>query len=626
MMDNFWARLATDPLQERHLLLALINSVPDMIYVKDLQNRFVLVNKATLERHGLTGSEQMIGKTDVDLFGEAGHEWIEREQHLLQSGEPALNYEFATQDKHGKPMWVLISKVPLRDSKGNIVGLIGINRNITERKLAEKVIDEHQDRFLATAEGSLSAFFILESVRDSQGQITDFRFTYINSRGEEMIDMKRDQILGAKLCELLPVNRTEGFFEKYVTVVETRAYIDEEFCLPQPEGRVVWRHHQVVPLGDGIAIMSQDITERKRDEEQLQYQANLIQNITDAVISTQLDYTIVSWNTGAEIMYGWKAEEVLGKHLRELTIPDQWPEGELAEREKDFVVTGQWKGELIHRRRDGTTFPVHSAVSLVRDSTGMPVGAVAVNRDITERKQAEQQQLDLALERERVETMQQFISEISHDLKNPLTSIKVNLYMIEKAIADPNRRRHHMENLAAQVEHMENMLDDLLTLSRLNQAAEEFNFARLDINELVQQIVFAQEAGAARRNQTLTFIPSDSLPPVMADNGKLYRAITNIVVNALKYTPEGGEIRVSTHMDVEHVIIVVQDTGIGIDERNLPHIFDRFYQVNRKRASGSGLGLAIAQRVILAHRGNITVESKMGEGSTFRIWLPLPER
>ncbi len=627
MVNTFWKRLATAESQtltpDTQLLRTLLDTVPDMIYVKDLQNRFVLVNQATLKRHGLESDDQIIGKSDIDLFGEQGQGFIQQEQEIFRTGQPLLNAEFNTQDRYGNPMRTLISKVPLRDNTGHIIGLLGINRNITERLYAENSIREHHDRFLAAAENSLSAFFILESVRNEAGQIVDFVFTYVNSRGETMVGMSRKQMVGQKLCELLPINRTGGFFEKYVSVVENGGQLDEEFCITRPDNSLAWRQHQVVPLADGIAIISQDITERKRVEAQLAYQANLIENISDAIISTSLDYTIVSWNAGASALYGWNADEALGQNMLTLIVPDsQWTEGELAQREQMFMTHGHWKGELIHQRRDGTQFPVLSTVSVVRDAADQMVGAVAVNRDMTERKQAEQQRLDLALERERVTALRQFLGDVTHDLKNPLASIKLNLYMLEKMAGDPDKHANFADKIEAQVTRLESMLDDLQTLSRLDQMAEAFTFYPLDINALVQQIVADQEPVALARAQSLSLGLSENLPPLMADSSKLYRALANLVANALKYTGDGGHITITTQTAAQHVVITVADTGIGIAAKDLPHIFDRFFQVDKKGKRGSGLGLAIARRIIIAHGGDITVASAPGVGSTFRVHLP----
>src|SRR5690606_18884239 len=147
-----------------------------------------------------------------------------------------------------------------------------------------------------------------------------------------------------------------------------------------------------------------------------------------------------------------------------------------------------------------------------------------------------------------------------------------------------------------------------------------------DLTQLVYEVVTHQEALAARREQRLWFETEDHLPLISCDYNMLIRAVTNLIANALNYTPIGGEIRVQVYREGDYVGIRVQDNGIGIDPADLPHIFERFYRADKARSAdtgGTGLGLSITQRIIEAHAGEIRVESKPGAGSTFTILLPV---
>jgi signal transduction histidine kinase len=251
-----------------------------------------------------------------------------------------------------------------------------------------------------------------------------------------------------------------------------------------------------------------------------------------------------------------------------------------------------------------------------------------VNRDITERKQAEKQRMELAVERERVKILQQVISDMSHDLKNPLANFRTSLYLLEKFIDNPARRPDYLAALDSHTTRLEIMLNDLLSIARLEQATDEFHFEPIDVCELVVQLVNEQQMLAARRQQHLHFSSEPVVALVRADRLKLSRAVTNLIMNAINYTLEGGEVRVGLRAQDGYVIIDVEDNGIGIKPQDQELIFERFYRVDKSRNSatgGTGLGLSIARRIAEAHGGKITVQSEPGVGSLFRLWLPAVE-
>ncbi len=244
--------------------------------------------------------------------------------------------------------------------------------------------------------------------------------------------------------------------------------------------------------------------------------------------------------------------------------------------------------------------------------------------DITERKQAAQRQRELELERERAAMLQRFIGDVSHDLRTPLTTIKTRLYLIRNTL-DSDKQQSHIEILEAQTAHLERLLKDMLRMSRLDEMTA-FQLEPLAVNALIRDVLVEQEPLAMRRKHIVHFTGDQNLPLVQADRTNLRRAITNIVVNALHYTPDEGSIIIRSYTQTQHAVIEVCDTGIGIGVDDLPHIFERFYRADAARGTvsgGAGLGLAIAKKVVEGHQGNIEVESELGKGSTFKILLPI---
>jgi signal transduction histidine kinase len=223
------------------------------------------------------------------------------------------------------------------------------------------------------------------------------------------------------------------------------------------------------------------------------------------------------------------------------------------------------------------------------------------------------------------QTRVKLASDVSHELRNPISTIGLRLQMLQ--FSPPEKQRHHLDILRQETAHMGNLVEDILTLSRLEAGPGEAELALEDLNAVVEQVVAAQRARAEVAGLELIFEPGADLPSVRIVRDQLVRVAHNLVANAINYTP-AGHVRVSTHLAAERgqVCLRVQDTGIGIEPGELPRLFKRFYRSPRavkSGVSGTGLGLTIAKEIVDLHGGEIEVESQVGEGSTFRVWLPL---
>ena len=218
-----------------------------------------------------------------------------------------------------------------------------------------------------------------------------------------------------------------------------------------------------------------------------------------------------------------------------------------------------------------------------------------------------------------------FVSDVSHELRTPVANIKLYLHLLH---SKPERQAEYLQVIDKQTERLVQLVEDILNLSRLDLSRErEVKFAAVDLNAVIRQAVGAHQPRAEAAGLTLYFEPDESLGPVYGEQNQLVQVVTNLVTNALNYTP-AGEVRVSTGLDTgrEQACLEVQDSGMGIEPEDLPHLFERFYRGERVGSSnipGTGLGLAIVKEIVDLHGGDIKVESVPGQGSTFKIWLPL---
>jgi signal transduction histidine kinase len=261
----------------------------------------------------------------------------------------------------------------------------------------------------------------------------------------------------------------------------------------------------------------------------------------------------------------------------------------------------------------------------LRDKAGQVTGLMGISRDITERKQFEAQLIELKAERERVKVLQKFISDMSHDFRTPLSILNSSLYLIQKH-TDPEKQQAYAKQMEQQILRMDRLLIDLLQMTHLDEQETHFQFSLTEMKAFLSALVRDYELTASEKQISLEFVSSVSEWFARIDTVEFARAMVELIENALTYTPAGGSITVRTSVQQGQNIISVEDTGIGITDRDLPHIFEHFYRADQARSTdtgGTGLGLPIARKVIEAHNGTIEVESIVGQGSIFSIRLPI---
>jgi two-component system sensor histidine kinase VicK len=248
------------------------------------------------------------------------------------------------------------------------------------------------------------------------------------------------------------------------------------------------------------------------------------------------------------------------------------------------------------------------------DEAKNPEGVIAVLQDITK-----QQRLD--------DMRKEFVANVSHELRTPLTSIKsYSETLLDGALDDRETAEHFLSVINSEADRMTRLVKDLLQLSRLDNKQTQWNFEMLSLTELIKSVAERMEMEAASRNQKLECFVMNEIPEIEADYGRLEQVAFNIISNAVKYTPDGGNITVYVGKIYNDVYFKVSDTGIGIPESDLERIFERFYRVDKARSremGGTGLGLSIARDIVEAHKGTININSKIGIGTEVTVRLPV---
>lgn len=369
----------------------------------------------------------------------------------------------------------------------------------------------------------------------------------------------------------------------------------------------------------GYFAVIEDISERLRGELERAHLAAIFESAADAVISKTLDGRVISWNAGAERLFGFSAAEMVGESIERIIPP------ELIE-EEQHILEELRRGERLKHfeterlRRDGSRLPLSMTVSPIRADDGRVVGASNISRDISERRLAEAQ-LKAADRRK-----DEFLAMLAHELRNPLAPILNAAQFMQMQGGLPEALAPARAIIERQASHMRRLVDDLLDLSRINRGHIALQRQPLDLVALLSAVVQAWLPQVQAAGLTLEWTPPAAMP-VQADDTRLSQVFGNLLSNALKYTPPGGRIHLSVTRFAEEVEVRCADTGIGLAGDQLEAIFEMFAQVDAslsRSRSGLGIGLTLARQLVDMHGGHLHAESAgVGQGSVFVVRLPL---
>lgn len=361
-----------------------------------------------------------------------------------------------------------------------------------------------------------------------------------------------------------------------------------------------------------------DIIEAERNKLEV-----ILSGISDAVIAVDAERKIILFNAIAEEITGYTAEQMLGK-----------PIAELAEfYEKDFKLTVEdycplrfdgFEGTLLNKKRvrmrteTGKELFVNIVASQIKEAPTVGIGCILTLHNVTKEQQLEEMKVD-------------FVSLAAHELRTPLTSIQGYAgLMVKKMQSLDTDMQLSLQNLLSNCDKLSNLIDNLLNASRVEQGRLTVQRKLIDIVPMVEEVVGSLAHQAFIKLQSLELEKNEKVPHILADMFLLREVVTNLITNAIHYTPEKGTIWVQISHLVENnkqfVAVAVKDTGAGIPKESLPHLFTKFYRVGRvleMETKGSGLGLFLSKSIMELHKGRIDVQSELGKGSTFTIYLPV---
>jgi hypothetical protein len=377
----------------------------------------------------------------------------------------------------------------------------------------------------------------------------------------------------------------------------------------------------------------------------------LVQSIRDyAVFMLTPEGRIASWNEGARLIKGYTAPEVLGRTFEIFypaeAVAEGFPKRELHDAARD----GRFEDEGWRIRKDGSRFWANVVITALRDRWGNLVGFAKVTRDLTARREAEEQARELAAERaasaeaaRRNEELNQLNAQlesalslaerstrvrddvlaiVAHDLRNPVHTILGAAGVVEVTPAAEARERH-VQMIQRAAHRMERLISDLVDVASIENGTLRLRTAPVDLTALASDVLELIEGQAREGKIDINLEIDPGIPVINGDYDRLMQTLSNLLGNAIKFTPEGGNVRLRLTLSGDEVLVSVIDTGIGISAADLPHVFDRFWRARDTTSRGAGLGLSIAHGIIEAHGGRMWAESELGVGTTMMFSLPV---
>jgi PAS domain S-box-containing protein len=510
-------------------------------------------------------------------------------------------------------------------------------KNAIEHKKMEEALERKQKNLEAIFDAAPGCMLLIDE---------NMIVTRANDTVKQFVQKEYRQIINQQICSVLGcINNTSNqngygnsqlchkcpLYETIKSVLDSEKLIHDveaRFKLNINEKRITpWLRVSAKPVimdvRKHVVVVIDDITEHKmmeREHRLAQEKYRLIfENSAVAITMADEKERIISWNKFAEDLLGMDRKDLYLRQVSSLYPPDEW--------EKIRACNVKQKGLRHHLvettmiGKDGRIIDVDVSLSVFNNPEDETISSIAIIRDVTERRKAEEKL------KETMGIKSQFISTVSHELRTPLAAMKEGIAIVlDEVTGRINGKQKKFLNIAKRnVDRLENMINNILDFQKLEAEKIGLQIQNNDVKQVALEVHETMTLYAEKNGIELLFELADNLPEAEFDRDRIVQVLINLIGNAIKFSPKGGQVCLNVQHRDEELVISVSDTGVGIPKKELPKIFERFYRSEQQReeVQGTGLGLSIVHKIVTRHGGRIEVESKVGQGSTFTVFLPL---
>jgi PAS domain S-box-containing protein len=629
LSERKWAQEALT--KSEKWLSTTLGSIGDAVIATDMSGAVTFMNPVAESLTGWTQAEAAGNSMDL-VFNIVNKETrlpVENPvKKVLRAGKTVgLADHTLLLSKRGKEFDIEDSAAPILTNSGEAFGVVLVFRDITEGKRAELALRQSEARYHLLFDSNPHPVWVYD--------LQTLGILDVNHSAVQNYGYSREEFLSLTIKDIRPPEDVPALLESAVKAP------------PVVEAAGVWRHckkdgtlidveitsHPLVYGGKNARlVVATDVTTRRKAEEALRQSEErfrlLVSEVADyAILMLDPEGRIASWNAGAEHIKGYKADEIIGQHFSRFYPTEDVEAGKPAYELKVASERGRYEEEGWRIRKNGSRFWANVVITALRDGTRRLRGFAKITRDITEHKRTQELMMHAKEEAERASKFKdQFLSTMSHELRTPLNAVLgfSDLLADERYGPLNDRQRRYIDHIHTGGKHLLKLITDILDLSKIEAGRMELTREDVAVASAFTEVISALYPLAEKKSQALLQRVEPNLH-IHADAMRFKQVLTNLIGNAVKFTPEGGHIELVARQVHNQVKIEVRDNGPGIPPEQQQRIFEAFVRLRQPGSTteGTGLGLAITARLVELHGSTLGIESQPGEGASFYFSLPL---